>query len=253
MAADKVDDILEAFIAQHHTAIEQRGALIAANKALKATRTFLRWCVGRAVLDQSPADGVPLPAKEAPTDRVLADEELARVIIAGRKMGHPYGGIVELLELTGQRREELRERHGTNSTSTTEFGSCRMPAPRMPSLVSCTYRTNRSRSTRIGFLTTADPRHTARSPQARFLAVYGPNFARCSASFEITNGCRPEDASSTAPIALFATSSLPPGGWSIESLPPRAVRRSSPHSCAASLGRSKSSHRLLLITGKTSR
>src|SRR6266851_1979985 len=65
MAADKVDDILEAFIAQHHTAIEQRGALIAANKALKATRTFLRWCVGRAVLDQSPADGVPLPAKEA--------------------------------------------------------------------------------------------------------------------------------------------------------------------------------------------
>src|SRR5712692_7264122 len=86
MAADKVVDILEAFIAQHHTAIERRGALIAANKALKATRTFLRWCVGRAVLDQSPADGVPLPAKEAPTDRVLADEELARVIIAGRKM-----------------------------------------------------------------------------------------------------------------------------------------------------------------------
>ncbi len=92
MAADKVDDILEAFIAQHHTAIEQRGALIAANKALKATRTFLRWCVGRAVLDQSPADGVPLPAKEAPTDRVLADESWpGSSSLAGRWDTHTAG------------------------------------------------------------------------------------------------------------------------------------------------------------------
>src|SRR5262244_170886 len=61
------------------TAIEQRGAPVAANKALKATKTFLRWCVGRAVLDQSPAKGVPLPSKEVARDRVLDDEELARV------------------------------------------------------------------------------------------------------------------------------------------------------------------------------
>jgi hypothetical protein len=32
---------------------------------------FLRWCVGRAVLDQSPAEGVPLPTKEIARDRVL--------------------------------------------------------------------------------------------------------------------------------------------------------------------------------------
>src|SRR6478735_127860 len=102
VVADRVDELLEAFIAQHVSqnrsvaeisrllrrevgkawgnksiheiskrdivelisAIEQRGAPVAANKALKTTKTFLRWCVGRAVLDQSPADGVPLPAKE---------------------------------------------------------------------------------------------------------------------------------------------------------------------------------------------
>jgi hypothetical protein len=69
--------------------------------------TFLRWCVGRAVLDQSPAEGVPLPAKEISRDRVLVDDELVRVIIAARKMGGPYGGIVELLALTAQRREEV--------------------------------------------------------------------------------------------------------------------------------------------------
>src|SRR3984893_5445321 len=145
VVADRVDDLLEAYIAQHvsqrrsggeisrllrreignawgsrsvHeitkrdvveviTAIEQCGAPIAANKTLKTLKTFLRWCVGRAVLDQSPADGVPLPAREISRDRILADDELARVIIAAREMGGPYGGIVELLALTAQRREEV--------------------------------------------------------------------------------------------------------------------------------------------------
>jgi integrase len=74
---------------------------------LKSIKTFLRWCVGRAVLDQSPAEGVPLPAKEVARDRVLDDEELARVILAARQIGGPYGGIVEILTLTGQRREEV--------------------------------------------------------------------------------------------------------------------------------------------------
>jgi len=75
--------------------------------SLKATKTFLRWCVGRAVLDQSPAEGVPRPSKEVARDRVLDDNELAYVILAAQKIGGPYGGIVELLALTGQRREEV--------------------------------------------------------------------------------------------------------------------------------------------------
>ena len=37
---------------------------------------------------------------------MLSDDELSRVIIAARQIGGPYGGIVELLALTGQRREE---------------------------------------------------------------------------------------------------------------------------------------------------
>jgi hypothetical protein len=92
VVADRVEDLLETFIAQRLSqnrsggeiarllrrelgktwagrsihaiskrdvvelvsAIEQRGAPVAANKALKSIKTFLRWCVGRAVLDQSP-------------------------------------------------------------------------------------------------------------------------------------------------------------------------------------------------------
>ena len=89
------------------SAIEQRGAPVAANKALKSIKTFLRWCVGRAILDQSPAEGVPLPAKEVARDRVLSDDELARIILTARQINDHYGGIVELLALTGQRREEV--------------------------------------------------------------------------------------------------------------------------------------------------
>jgi hypothetical protein len=47
------------------SAIEQRGAPVAANKTLKSIKTFLRWCVGRAVLDQSPAEGVPLASRRS--------------------------------------------------------------------------------------------------------------------------------------------------------------------------------------------
>jgi integrase len=50
---------------------------------------------------------VPLPAKEVARDRVLSDDELAKVILAARQIDDRYGGIVELLALTGQRREEV--------------------------------------------------------------------------------------------------------------------------------------------------
>jgi integrase len=48
-----------------------------------------------------------LPAREVARDRVLNDQELAQVILAARNIGGSYGGIVELLALTGQRREEV--------------------------------------------------------------------------------------------------------------------------------------------------
>jgi integrase len=144
---DRVADLLEAYIAQHMSgnrsgaeisrllrrevgsvwgdrsihdiskrdvvdivsAINERGAPAAANKALKSIKTFFKWCVGRAVLEKSPAEGVPLPGRERPRDRVLSDVELAKVIQAARGMSGVYGGIVELLALTGQRREEVAQ------------------------------------------------------------------------------------------------------------------------------------------------
>ncbi|MFZ2082748.1 MAG: integrase arm-type DNA-binding domain-containing protein [Xanthobacteraceae bacterium] len=110
-AGRSVHEITKRDVVEVLSAIEQRGAPGTANKTLKSIKTFLRWCVGRAVLDQSPAEGVPLPAKEVARDRILDDKELAQVILAARKIGGPYGGIVELLALSGQRREEVAGLH----------------------------------------------------------------------------------------------------------------------------------------------
>ena len=106
-AGRSIYEIAKRDVVEVVSAIEQRGASIAANKALKSIKMFLRWCVGRAILDQSPAEGVPTPTKEVARDRVLSDEELASVILGARQLDERYGGIVELLALTGQRREEV--------------------------------------------------------------------------------------------------------------------------------------------------
>ena len=48
------------------------------------------WCVGRAVLECSQAEGIPLPWEIA-RDRVLTDEELARVRAEFRGTHRPSG------------------------------------------------------------------------------------------------------------------------------------------------------------------
>jgi integrase len=91
------------------TEVAARGTPSAANKLLKMVKAFFGWCVGRAILDISPANGLTAPARERPRDRVLEDDELARILSAARQMVCPYGGIVEFLALTGQRREEVAQ------------------------------------------------------------------------------------------------------------------------------------------------
>ena len=81
----------------------------AAYRLLKTLKTFFRWCIGRAVIDFSPAEGVQSNWREVSRDRVLTDPELVAIILATRKMPWPYGGIVQFLALTGQRREEVAQ------------------------------------------------------------------------------------------------------------------------------------------------
>ena len=88
-------------------AIADRGSPIMANRTLAATRKFFNWCLARDVLQTSPCDGVVAPGRETKRDRLLSDDELRGVMVAARGIGFPYGSIVQLLGITGQRREEV--------------------------------------------------------------------------------------------------------------------------------------------------
>jgi integrase len=78
-------------------------------RTLKDLKTFFGWCVGRGVIDFSPAQGIPNPGQQNHRDRVLDDSELADIFLAARTMPMPYSGIVQVLALTGQRLQEVTQ------------------------------------------------------------------------------------------------------------------------------------------------
>ena len=87
--------------------VVERGSPVAANNALAAIRKFFNWCVERGVIEVNPCSGVQKPTKPVARDRVLSDEELRLVWCASETIGYPFGALVQLLILTGQRRNEV--------------------------------------------------------------------------------------------------------------------------------------------------
>ena len=83
------------------------GAPIAANRVLAAVRKMLNWAVARDIITASPCAGVKPPTPERSRDRKLSDDELRLVWLAGEQVGWPFGPLIHLLILTGQRRDEV--------------------------------------------------------------------------------------------------------------------------------------------------
>lgn len=84
-----------------------RGSPVAANRALTAMHTMFAWCVSRGIIETNPCTGIRRPTVEHSRDRILTDGELRKLWKATGKVGHPFGPLVKLLLLTGQRREEV--------------------------------------------------------------------------------------------------------------------------------------------------
>jgi integrase len=77
------------------------------NHALVAAKVFFNWAVRRHYIDRSPCEGMALPARLAPRDRVLSESELASVYRTALSGSDTFARIVALLVLTGQRRSEI--------------------------------------------------------------------------------------------------------------------------------------------------
>lgn len=87
--------------------IVERGAPIMANRVLAQVRRFFNWCVERGILDSSPATNIRAPSPEMARDRVLSDDEIARLWGVFEELGWPFGVFTKMLLLTGQRRSEV--------------------------------------------------------------------------------------------------------------------------------------------------
>jgi integrase len=89
--------------------IVARGSPAAANYTFTVIRGMFNWAIGRGILEKSPCTGLSKPTPVISRSRILSDDELRAIIFAARRSSRPYGAIVELLALLGQRRSEVAE------------------------------------------------------------------------------------------------------------------------------------------------
>ena len=96
--------------------IADRGAVVMARRIHARLHRLFRWAIGRGVIEIDPMANLPKPGSETTRDRVLIKssekapnpyEELIAVWGGAEELGYPYGSAVQLLILTGARREEI--------------------------------------------------------------------------------------------------------------------------------------------------
>jgi integrase len=97
-------------------AIKDRGSLYQAHNVFGHIRTFFNWAIERGTygVDTSPCDRIKperLIGKKQPRQRVLTDEELFAFWRAASRLGYPNGTLLQMLLLTGQRKNECAAAH----------------------------------------------------------------------------------------------------------------------------------------------
>jgi integrase len=86
--------------------VAERGPIMA-NRTLAYVRKFFNWCIERGYITATPCAGIKPPGAAKARERVLDDGELAEVWRAAEAIGGNWEGVVKLLILTAQRREEV--------------------------------------------------------------------------------------------------------------------------------------------------
>lgn len=84
-----------------------QGSPSLARHAFAAIRQFFNWATRREYIERSPCERLRPPAPSAPRDRVLTEDELQSVLSVARSKDTVFHNIVQLLILTGQRRNEI--------------------------------------------------------------------------------------------------------------------------------------------------
>lgn len=74
---------------------------------LKNLKAMYNWAIDRDLVKSNPCERVRQPVPTTERDRVLSDQELARVWRAASELPQPWSSMIRMLILTGQRRTEV--------------------------------------------------------------------------------------------------------------------------------------------------
>lgn len=105
----RIQDIGKRDVVEMLDAVTDRGAKVQANRVLAHVRRVFNWAKGRDIVTTNPTEGLEKPAQEVSRDRVLAPAEVRDIWRAADALGYPFGPMVKLLFLTGQRLREVAE------------------------------------------------------------------------------------------------------------------------------------------------
>jgi integrase len=86
--------------------VKKRGTAMAGRTAAYGRAAFA-WSLKRGAVHHNPFAELPIPKSVTKRERVLGDQELAEIWRASQSAAEPYGSILRLLILTGQRRGEV--------------------------------------------------------------------------------------------------------------------------------------------------
>jgi integrase len=86
------------------------GAKVEPNRVVSRLKTFFKWAAeDRDLIKTSPAQTLKKPIDETARERVLSDTELVLIWAAANKRAYPFGPLIKLLILTGQRLTEVTD------------------------------------------------------------------------------------------------------------------------------------------------
>lgn len=87
--------------------IEDARTAITANRIRKLLRQLFQWAVERDIIDTTPVVGRNAIVREVPRDRYLSEDEIRAVWNVCDDLSYPFGPLIRLLIVTGQRRGEV--------------------------------------------------------------------------------------------------------------------------------------------------
>ncbi|SOR30305.1 Integrase family protein [Methylorubrum extorquens] len=90
-------------------ALTDAGMSTGTNRVFTAARAMFNFALQRELIETTPFLGLKPPLAEVSRDRVLTDTEVRLIWRAAERVGFPFGPAVQMLLLTGQRRNEVTQ------------------------------------------------------------------------------------------------------------------------------------------------